>query len=156
MSKKRQQNNYEGKTILIRNMEASLLYMMGVEKYPEFKEKIENYVELCNQKNQAKKELKEIKDSAKKEKNITQDIKDKISSKSAELTTIESEIKEYSCNSGIFKLDKNRNFELKGKDNRYYYRGNLPDSLMRRKLASILDKKDQFSMGNTCGFCDVT
>lgn len=26
---------------------------------------------------------------------------------------------------------------------------------MRRKLASILEKKDEFSMGNTCGFCDV-
>lgn len=155
LGKKRQQNNYEGKTILIRNMEASLLYMMGVEKYPEFKENIENYVELCNQKNTAKKELKEIKDDAKKEKHITQDIKDKISSKSNELTTIETKIKEYSCNSNIFKLDKNRNFELKGKDNRYYYRGNLPDSLMRRKLASILEKKDEFSMGNTCGFCDV-
>lgn len=64
MSKK---SNYEGKTILIRNMEASHLYMMGVEKYPAFKEKTENYVELCNQKNIAKKELKEIKDDAKKE-----------------------------------------------------------------------------------------
>lgn len=102
MSKKRQQNNYEGKTILIRNMEASLLYMMGVEKYPEFKEKIENYVELCNQKNIAKKELKEIKDNAKKEKHITQDIKDQIASMSAELTTIEAKIKEFSCNSNIF------------------------------------------------------
>ena len=102
LSKKRQQNNYEGKTILIRNMEASLLYMMGVEKYPEFKEKIENYVELCNQKNTVKKKLKEIKDNAKKEKKITQDIKDRISSKSNELTTIEAKIKEYSCNSNIF------------------------------------------------------
>lgn len=154
MSKKRT-NDFEGKTILIRNMEASLLYMVGVEKDSEFKEKIENYVKLCSQKNRAKKELKEIKDNAKKGKCITQDIKDEISSKSIELATIETKIKEYTFNSDIFRLDKNRNFELKGKDNRYYYKGNLPDSLMRRKLTSILFEKDKFSMGNTCGFCDV-
>lgn len=140
--------NMEGLTIFIRNMEASLLYKMGVEQNPEHRKLINEYVDLCNQKNYLNREIKEIKEASKKN-----EIKVEIKEQSQKKSKIENEI--IMKSPGVFKLDDKNTVNLKGKDNRYYYKGNLTDSLMRRELEKNLLKGDKFDVSGTCGFSDV-
>jgi hypothetical protein len=150
-------NCYDGLTVLIRNMEASLLYYLGTEQNKNHKGTIKKYESLCSKKNALKCQIKTIKDDIDNGKAKASDL----IGASSELSESEDKIKE--LGKQIFKIDKSFGCKLKGEKNRYYYKGNLADSLMRRELIRQIEKKnnncDRFILNDdinpTMAFADI-
>lgn len=170
MSKNRIQKefyNLDGVSILIRNMEASLLYYLGTEQSEDHKKVVEQYRALCSKKNKLRMQIKETKDRISKGESTNAEV----SLLNEKLTAIDTDISKdgiKELGKRIFKMDKSIGCTLKGKsldgkDNRYYYKGNLTDSLMRRELLSQIEQRnkecDKFRVNNiqnpTVGFADV-
>lgn len=154
MSKKirNEKVDFDGVSILIRNMEASLIYYLCTEQNNEHKKIVIQYQALCSKKNKMKGQIKKEKDS---------DKKIEIANLKEGQIMIESNIKK--LGKQIFKMDKSYECKLNGKNNRYYYKGNLNDSLMRRELLNQIEMKDKncdkFSVNDiknpTVGFSDI-
>lgn len=159
-------NNYEGQTILIRNMEASLIYKISVDQNENHRKLVDEYKklkteisELGHKKEEINKQIKAIIDSEGRvvpgNEESYKNLLDEIKSVQSEINQKQEDVKD---KFDTLKLDETKNCNLKGKNKRYYYKGNLTDSLMRRKLVKLIaetDTKDSFVIGKTCGFSEV-
>lgn len=118
--------NFNNTDILIRNIDASILYRLGTdfEKVQEFR--------------QLEKEYTKAKESG------NNDLKKELRVKIRELK------KGY-----INVMTKDKDVKLKQVQNRKLYRGSLNASLMRAELESQLSDKDKFTIGKVCGYTDI-
>ena len=97
--------------VMIRSIDASLIYYMAVEQNHNLKEKIENFIILEKEKENLRKVNKRLNEEKRKRRN---------------------ELKKF-----IYQMDEGKNCELQGIYDRYYYQGTLNDSLMRRRLFEL-------------------
>ena len=147
-------DNFEGVTVLIRSIDASSLYSLTVSQNEEQKKTVDKYVELCAKKERLLADIKQIKNKVETEnRKMTQSENELRMEKEQLKKENNKNIKE--LESKLYKLDENKNISLKGKDKRYYYKGNLTDSLMRRELENVLLKGDSYTGSRKCWFSDV-
>lgn len=119
-------NNFNNTDILIRNIDASVLYRLGtdIKKVLEYRDLLKEYAKAKESgNNEQKKELR------KKIKPLKKDY--------------------------IYVMSKEKGVKLKQVQNRNLYRGSLNSSLMREELESQLSEADKFTVGTVCGYTDI-